>query len=103
MLKFMTLEKDNYLQVYLDGELDIEGTEIIKEELIPMLLKVKAVDVSLEKVPLIDSTGIGLLIDLVKTLRENQSEITISNVSEDIFEIFEIIQLPEILGEKVFV
>jgi anti-sigma B factor antagonist/stage II sporulation protein AA (anti-sigma F factor antagonist) len=45
----------------------------------------------------------GLLIDIVKTLNDKGIKVTISKVRQEVFEVFEIIQLPEILGEEVFV
>ncbi|WP_156291245.1 STAS domain-containing protein [Oceanobacillus salinisoli] len=103
MLKYNIVNEENGVQVTLHGDLDIEGTEIIKEELLPNLLNSKEVNVSFEKVPFVDSSGMGLLITLVNSLKENNSKVTISNVKEEVFEIFELLQLPEILGEEVFV
>ncbi|MRG85035.1 STAS domain-containing protein [Salinibacillus xinjiangensis] len=103
MLKYTTVEKNDFLLVSLEGDLDIEGTEVVNEELIPELVHYHSINISLEKVPFVDSSGMGLLISLVNTLKEQNVKITISDVQDDVFEVFELIQLPEILGEEVFI
>ncbi|QDP42094.1 STAS domain-containing protein [Radiobacillus deserti] len=100
-MKFSLVEEEIYLNVLLDGDLDIEGTEIIDDDLTPKLLKLKSVNLDFTSVPFVDSTGMGLLISLVQKLKEQNIGITISNVSEEVHEIFELLQLSEILGGEV--
>jgi len=103
MLTYSLKERDEYLQVALNGDLDIDGTEIINDELIPKMLTYKKVNVDFDKVPFVDSSGMGLLMTLVHTLENNDTNITISNVQQDVFEIFELLQIPDILGEDIFI
>jgi anti-anti-sigma factor len=103
MLTYALLKADENLQVALKGDLDIEGTEIIKDELIPKMLTYKKVNIDFENVPFVDSSGMGLLMTLVQTLEENETNITIANVQKDVFEVFELLQIPEILGEAIFI
>ncbi|SET08255.1 anti-sigma B factor antagonist/stage II sporulation protein AA (anti-sigma F factor antagonist) [Oceanobacillus limi] len=103
MLKYTITKEEYTVKVTLNGDLDIEGTELINDKLIPSLLTAKVVEVSLEQVPFVDSTGMGLLMNLVNTLKDSSITITISHVREDVFEVFELLQLPEIFGKEVFV
>ncbi|TFB13679.1 anti-sigma factor antagonist [Filobacillus milosensis] len=103
MLKYECFEKSSLLEVTLIGDLDIDGTKIINEKLIPQLMKSKKINVNFEQVPFVDSSGVGLLINLVKTIRENDGNITISNISQDIHDVFEILQITEILGKETFI
>lgn len=103
MIKYFYNEVEDRLDVKLEGDFDIEGTEVVEEELIPTMLNYKTVNIDFENVPFVDSSGMGLLIDIVKTLNDKGIKVTISKVREEVFEVFEIIQLPEILGEEVFV
>ncbi|WP_010649918.1 STAS domain-containing protein [Oceanobacillus massiliensis] len=103
MLKYSVLKDDSLYQVSLNGDLDIEGTEIINEEIMPELTDAESVNINFEEVPFVDSSGMGLLITLVNTLKENSIRVTISNVNEEVFGIFELLQLPEILGNEVFI
>jgi anti-anti-sigma factor len=103
MIKYFYNEVEDRLDVKLEGDFDIEGTEVVEEELIPTMLNYKMVNIDFENVPFVDSSGMGLLIDIVKTLNDKGIKVTISKVRQEVFEVFEIIQLPEILGEEVFV
>ncbi|MFD2679176.1 STAS domain-containing protein [Bacillus seohaeanensis] len=103
MFRFTTKNTDEALEVVLEGDLDIEGTEIIENELTPTITNYKNVKINFEQVPFVDSSGIGLLLTLVQTLTGQGTNVTILNVSEEVMEVFDILQIPEILGEGVFV
>ena len=45
----------------------------------------------------------GLLLNLVQTLNEAGTKVIVSNVREEVMEVFELLQLPDILGDDVFV
>lgn len=103
MVKYLLIEKNENVEVILDGDLDIEGTELVEEELLPSLEKFKVVNLNFNGVPFVDSTGIGLLLNIVQTLNEKGIKVTICNVKQEIIEVFELLQLSDILGEGVFV
>ncbi|WP_053220236.1 STAS domain-containing protein [Virgibacillus senegalensis] len=104
MLTYETTETvENHLDVLLTGDLDIEGTELIEEELAPFLLEFTNVKLSFAHVPFVDSSGMGLLINLVNKLKENEITVTVTDIKDDVLEVFNLLQLPEILGEEVFV
>lgn len=102
MARFSLLSEGQNLEVCVQGDLDIEATEAV-EELIPEMEKYKTVNVNFANVPFVDSSGMGILLDLVHTLNDQGTIVTVSNVKEEVMEVFELLQLPEILGEKVFV
>jgi anti-anti-sigma factor len=103
MVKYTFVENNENVEVMLEGDLDIEGTELIEEQLIPSLQEYKTVTLNFDGVPFVDSSGIGLLINLVHTLSEMETKVTICKVRQEIEEVFELLQLSEILGEGVFV
>lgn len=103
MLKYKINHDNENIQVDFKGDLDIEGTEIINDELIPKMLSYKKVNIDFKNVPFVDSSGMGLLITLVQTLRSNGISVYISNIQKDVYEIFEILQIPEILGQDVLI
>jgi anti-anti-sigma factor len=103
MISYSLTKEDGRLQVVIKGDLDIDGTEIINDELIPKLLMYKKVNIDFKYVPFVDSSGMGLLMTLVHRLSENETSITISNVQKDVFEIFELLQIPDILGVDIFI
>lgn len=45
----------------------------------------------------------GLLLNMVQSLTENGTKVTISNIRPAVLDVFELLQLPEIIGEGVFI
>jgi anti-anti-sigma factor len=103
MIEYSLHGSNEHLDVKLVGDFDIDGTEVVEEELIPNMEKYKTVNINFEGVQFVDSTGMGLLMNMVQNLKEKGVKVTISNVRQDIMDVFEILQLPEILGEEIFV
>ncbi|MFB5087026.1 STAS domain-containing protein [Psychrobacillus sp. PGGUH221] len=102
MLKLKIKEENENLHIELKGDLDIDGTEIINE-LIPKMLTYNNVNIDFKAVPFVDSSGMGILMTLVQTLAANQTSVIISNVQREVFEIFNLLQIPDILGKDIFV
>lgn len=82
-----------------EGEIDIYTSPEFKEKLLEAL-KYKKIDILLncEKVDYIDSTGLGVLISILKKVKENNNKIYIENVKPNIRKLFDITDL-----DKVFV
>ncbi|WML49523.1 STAS domain-containing protein [Neobacillus sp. PS3-34] len=103
MIKYSLFPNGKNLEISLHGDLDIDSTEVIEEELIPAMEKYKTVKVNFGNVPFVDSSGMGLLMDLVHTLNDKGTIVTVSDVSDEVMQVFQLLQLPEILGQQVFV
>lgn len=102
MIQYKIVTEEGKKNVLFAGDIDIESTEVIEDEIMPALQECNTVELNLASVPFVDSTGIGLLIKVVQTLKENGTIVTITNICDDIFEVFTFLQLPEILGKEVF-
>jgi anti-anti-sigma factor len=102
MIKFSLNPEEQHVEVKLDGDLDIDGTEVVEEDLIPLLGNYQTVKLNFENVPFIDSSGIGLLLNLVHTLSEAGTSVNVVKVRDGVMEVFELLQLPDILGDGVF-
>lgn len=103
MFSFTLETQEKNIEAKFYGDLDIDGTEVIEEELILAIENFSYVNLNLNEVPFVDSSGIGLLIDLVKTLKEKGITVEISNVREEVMDVFELLQIPDIIGDEVFV
>jgi anti-anti-sigma factor len=103
MISFSLFPVKDQVEVKINGDLDIDSTEVVGEQLAPSLKEFKTINLNLVNVCFIDSSGIGLLFHLVQTLKDAGVNITISNINADVLEVFEILDLPEILGEGVIV
>lgn len=103
MFKYTMQVEDFGVKIFFEGDFDIDVTEVIEEEILPTLGNYQRVIMDLEKVPFVDSSGIGLLINVVDTLKQQNTEVFITNIQQDVKDIFEILQLPEIIGQEVFI
>ncbi|SHM90463.1 STAS domain-containing protein [Gracilibacillus kekensis] len=103
MLEYQLEKAANHCTVSLNGDFDIESTELVNEILIPELRNQSKVHLNFQKVDFIDSSGMGLLIRVVTQLKEENQKVKILNVKEDILEVFELVQIPEIIGKEVIV
>ena len=102
MLTFTLDRQDTAAFVAFSGDLDIDATELIGEELTPQLSDFERVDIDFSNVSFVDSSGIGLLIALIKQVRGSGRTITVTRMREDVKTVFSMLQLPEIVGKDVF-
>lgn len=90
------------VSIQFQGDLDIEVSGIMGDEIVPALKFCKNVEFDFKRVPFVDSTGIGLFIHFVETLKKDGVEhIQIMNIQPLVWDVFEMLRLGEILGEKV--
>ncbi|RTR36166.1 anti-sigma factor antagonist [Robertmurraya yapensis] len=98
------LKHDNlYATIQFHGDLDIEVTEMMEYEIIPALQQFSHIEIDLQEVPFVDSTGIGLLLNLIQTFKKGEDgvQVTITNIQPLVKEVFEMLQLADILGDEV--
>ncbi len=85
--------------VELSGDLDIESSEEMKNEILEVYdEKRKNILVDLEKLDYLDSMGIGALISVYNTLKENGNVIKIINAQKNIYKLFKITDLLDIFN-----
>ncbi|WP_067724674.1 STAS domain-containing protein [Oceanobacillus damuensis] len=102
MFTFKTIGNKDRLEVILDGDLDIDGTEVVDNDLLPLLLKSNRVVINFKDVPFVDSSGMGLFMKIVQTLKEIEINVAVTNIKPDVYEVFELLQIPDIVGKDVF-
>ncbi|NGQ94901.1 STAS domain-containing protein [Brevibacillus sp. SYP-B805] len=103
MFHYQVTVEDTKSVLSLNGDLDIDAFETVKEEIMTEQYSTQHVEIDFSRVRFVDSTGIGLLIDLVHHLRNGGKAITIANVSREVQEVFSLLQLADILGKDVFI
>nr|WP_106783636.1 STAS domain-containing protein [Lysinibacillus timonensis] len=104
MFSFNIIEQDEKLKVSLVGDLDIEATEIVEDELSFQLQDTSGqVELDFQQIDFVDSSGIGLLITIISILKESNRNPTIINLNEDVKQVFQLLQLEEIFGKGVLV
>ena len=83
--------------VGLNGEVDIYTASSLKESFIKMLEEHKeSVEIDADKLEYIDSTGLGVLIGILKRLKKEEKDVTIRNAKPNIRKLFKITGLDKI-------
>jgi anti-anti-sigma factor len=104
VINFRLENKDGKVVVHLEGDLDIEATEILEGSFLETVLETEgSIELNFEKINFVDSSGIGLLINLINKLKEGRRRPTIINLNEDVRIVFDLLQMDEILGKEVLV
>jgi anti-anti-sigma factor len=89
----------NICVVSIEGNIALDGVNEAKEYLRPLLenREVKGLLINFSQVNFIDSSGIGLIVSLFKTLQQREAKFALSNLSKKNEEIFTITRLNKIL------
>ncbi|MFC7372985.1 STAS domain-containing protein [Fictibacillus iocasae] len=103
MLTYTTTFQKDVIQVTFQGDIDSESTDIFQEELAALfLLEAESVVIELEDVGFVDSTGIGFILGFIETLKTAGKKAVMASITEDVYEIFQLLQIEEIIGDEVF-
>lgn len=95
--KYFNLEK-NLWEISLNGDLDINSSRKLKNKLDKILKDTKAdVVIDAEKLTYIDSTGLGILIGLLKKIKKNNNDLIIENPQNNVLKIFKITGLFKVI------
>ena len=90
-------EKSNIWDVKLSGEVDLYSANELKEELNIAIEEHKEdLKIDLQNLDYIDSTGLGILIGVLKRLQQAQKDIYIVNSKQNVRKIFTITGLDKI-------
>ena len=65
-MSYKVTEEGNISTVHLDGEIDMDVTEKAKEIIMPLIEAKKEVHLNLKEVQYMDSSGISVLIEVIK-------------------------------------
>ena len=81
--------------IAIEGNIALDGVNEAKEFLKPHVEsdEIKGIVINFEKVNFIDSSGIGLIVSVFKTMQERSGSFAITNLSKKNEEIFTITRL----------
>lgn len=90
-------DKDNIVIFNLSGHLDAHTAPDFEEE-IEKALKEKKFNliVNLEKLDYIASAGLGVFMGYIEDIRENNGDIIITNSTEKVYKVFDLLGFPNI-------
>lgn len=85
----------------LRGVLDVSTVDIFIQNL-ETELGCEKLNIDLEQLTFIDSTGIGALAQIIKKANSSNVNIRVTNISNSIFEVLDLLGLPEFFGRDIF-
>lgn len=92
----------NRWEVSLEGEIDIYNSAAFKEK-VGELLKERCANVNIDCTNLeyIDSTGLGALVSILKLVKQEGNNVSLSNVKPSVHKLFQITDLDKVfmIGE----
>ena len=91
--------QDGICVVTIEGNIALDGVNEAKSYLKPHLDSpdIKGLVINFEKVNFIDSSGIGLIVSIFKTMQQKEGKFALTNLSKKNEEIFSITRLNKIL------
>ena len=93
--------KENIARLKLVGELDMSTVDDLLETFKKTKKDYNKIILDFSGVAFVDSTGVG---NIIKLLEDNQDiDYVITNLQEEVEEIFNILNLKEVLGAEVFI
>ena len=92
-------EKD-LIKISLDGDLDAYSSDEFKEAVLKKVSSSKDILINAKKLNFIDSTGLGSLISIYNTIKEQDKNISIEEIKPNAKQIFEITELNKLFNIK---
>jgi anti-anti-sigma factor len=96
---FSHKQESDTVVIAIEGNIALDGVNEAKAYMKPHLDNpdVKGLLLNFEKVNFIDSSGIGLIVSIFKTMQEKNGKLVLTNLSKKNEEIFSITRLNKIL------
>ena len=102
MLEVQTSKDGANSVLSLAGELDIATVDKFKKMVDEARDGISGMVLDMAQLSFVDSTGVGGLLNVVKSLKNDNINVKVHNVSEEVYEVFDLLGLPMLLGKEVF-
>lgn len=93
----VTKSEFNHKQIEVSGEIDVHTAPVLREKLMALAVQKANLEINLENVSYMDSTGLGVFVGLYKTLRTQEGALKLYNLSDRLVRLFEITGLKDII------
>ncbi|UOR10314.1 STAS domain-containing protein [Halobacillus amylolyticus] len=91
--------RENVIHVSLVGEVDAFTAPKLKESLLPLTKEEgQTIEVDLQEVNYMDSTGLGVFISTLKSTKEHNTELKLIQMQDRVHRLFKITGLTEIMN-----
>ena len=97
-MKFKVSEDNNVSTVFLNGEIDMDIADNVREVVFPLIDAGKEVHLNLSNVQYMDSSGISVLIESHQKGLEKGTKVIIKDVSKSVLKVIMMAKLEQILN-----
>ena len=96
-MTYKVTEENNIATVFLDGEIDMDVTEKVKEVILPLIEAGKEVHINLKNVQYMDSSGISVLIESHQKGQEKNTKVVLKEISKSVLKVIMMAKLEQVL------
>ena len=83
-MKFRVTENENISTVFLNGEIDMDIADNVREVIFPLIDAGKEVHLNLKDVEYMDSSGISVLVESNQRAKEKNTKVELKEVSQSV-------------------
>ncbi len=102
MLEVKTSKESGQTVIDLVGEMDIATVDQFKMAVEEVRDGVSGMVFNLAELSFVDSTGVGGLLNVIKSLKYDDMDVKVINVTDEVYEVFDLLGLPMLLGNDIF-
>ena len=83
-MKYKVTENENVSTVFLDGEIDMDVADNVREVVFPLIDSGKEVHLNLKSVQYMDSSGISVIVESNQRAKEKNTKVELKEVSQPV-------------------
>ena len=92
-------EKDNIIMIKVNGDIEMMSIKLFKQKLFEIGQNTdKNIEIDLSDVDYIDSSGVGVLISLLKLQKKKDKELIIEKVSSKVLNVLKLSSLSDVFN-----
>ena len=83
-MKYKVTENENVSTVFLDGEIDMDVADNVREVVFPLIDSGKEVHLNLKGVQYMDSSGISVIVESNQRAKQKNTKVELKEVSQPV-------------------
>ena len=83
-MKFKVTDSENISTVFLNGEIDMDIADDVREVIFPLIDSGKEVHLNLKDVQYMDSSGISVIVESSKRAKDKNTKVELKEVSQPV-------------------
>ena len=83
-MKYKVSNEDNISTIFLNGEIDMEVVDEIRDTILPLIDTGKEVHINMKDVQYMDSSGISMIIESRQRAKEKNSIVELKELSQPV-------------------